>query len=82
MRNFTLLERYKFAQKVYGIAMPLISVILFIVAVIMFIIRPNIPWLGVIFLVMTVLTIVIYFFIRKYLNKKITELESENSKTD
>ncbi len=81
MKNFTLLEQYKFTKKVYDIVMPLISVILFIVAVIMFIIRSNIPWLGIIFIGMAVLTIVIYFCIRKYLNKKITELESDN-KTD
>ncbi len=78
MKNPTLLEQYKFAKKMYRITMPSISVVWLLAAVIMFILYPKIPWLGIIFLGMASLTIIIYVFVNKYLNKKIAELESKD----
>lgn len=82
MKNFTLLEQYKFSKKIYSFSMPLIAGALFIVAVIMFFIHQNMPWLGIIFLVLAGMTMVIFVFVRKYLNKKIAELESKDGNTD
>ena len=82
MKNFTLLEQYKFSKKIYSISMPLTAISLLIVALIMFFLHPNIPWLGIIFLAMAGMTMIIFVFVRKYMNKKIAELESKDDKTD
>lgn len=79
MKHFTLLEQYKFVKKAYGIAMPLISLIFFVIAVVMFFKYSNMIWPGFIFLGIAIMVLIIYIFIRKYLNKKIIELASQDN---
>ncbi len=79
MKKITLLEHYKFTKKIYSFAMPLISLAFFVMSIVTFFKYSNMIWSGFIFLGIAIMVLVIYIFIRKYLNKKIIELESRDN---
>lgn len=80
MKSTSLLDVYKLNRKVLGITMPVFAVLWVIAAVIVWVVLPEIWWIGLVFLAMSILTLLIYIFIRKFINKKIKELEVVDSK--
>ena len=61
--------------------MPIAAVSFVISAIVVMIITPKFWWFGLIFLGIAALVIIEFFFIRRYIDKKIRELsEAEKSK--
>lgn len=76
MKIKTLLDQYKLSLKTYDVSMPMIIVFWVIASIVAFVKYPDV-WLGLIFLSLGVITAIMFVLIRKYLKKKIQELQEE-----
>ena len=76
MKVKTLLDQYKFSLKTYNVSMPISIAILVVAAVIAFIKAP-VNWLGWLFLSLGAVVAVMFVLIRRYLIRKIKELEEQ-----
>ncbi len=74
----SLLEQYKFSWKMLSISMPISAVVFFVFGIILSVINGKFLWWGlVIGLAIALMIIIIYIFIRKYMLRKIAELEQQ-----
>ena len=73
MRIYSLKEQYEFSLKLLSILMPTVSSI-FIFSGICILFVKTIWWVGLVFIGIGLLTLLEYYFIRKYAKKKIKEL--------
>lgn len=76
MKIRTLLDQYKFSLKVYNVSMPMFIVFWVIASIVAFVKYPDV-WLGLIFLSLGAVVAVMFVLIRKYLKKKIQELQEQ-----
>ena len=76
MKIKTLLDQYKFSLKVYNVSMPMFIVFWVIASIVAFVKYPDV-WLGLIFLSLGAVVAVMFVLIRKYLKKKIQELQEK-----
>lgn len=76
MKTRTLLDQYKFSLKVYNVSMPMFIVFWVIASIVAFVKYPDV-WLGLIFLSLGAVVAVMFVLIRKYLKKKIQELQEQ-----
>ena len=76
MKTRTLLDQYKFSLKVYNVSMPMFIVFWVIASIVAFVKYPDV-WLGLIFLSLGAVVAVMFVLIRKYLKKKIQELQKQ-----
>lgn len=73
----TLLDQYKFSLKVIGVSMPILSAAMILTGIIISIVMREVFWVGLIITAIGLLTILEFFLIRKYLVKKIAQLQQE-----
>lgn len=73
----TLLDQYKFSFKVIGVSMPILSAAMILTGIIISIVMREVFWVGLIITAIGLLTILEFFLIRKYLVKKIAQLQQE-----
>ncbi len=74
----SLLDQYKFSLKTMSVSMPLAAVIAVITGIVYGVINREIWWVCVIIgVVLGLIPIVMYIFIRKYMLKKIDELKQQ-----
>lgn len=76
MKTRTLLDQYKFSLKVYNVSMPMFIVFWVIASIVAFVKYSDV-WLGLIFLSLGAVVAVMFVLIRKYLKKKIQELQEQ-----
>lgn len=76
MKIKTLLDQYKLSLKTYNVSMPMFITFWAIASIVAFAKYPDV-WLGLIFLALGGITAVMFVLIRKYLKKKIRELQEE-----
>lgn len=76
MKVRTLLEQYEFSLKTYNVSMP-ITIAFGVIASIVAFVKAPVFWLGLIFLSLAGVTALMYVLIRKYLKKRIQELQEE-----
>lgn len=73
----TLLDQYKFSFKVIGVSMPILSAAMILTGIIISIVMREVFWVGLIITAIGLLTILEFFLIRKYLVKKIAQLQQK-----
>ena len=76
MKIKTLLDQYKLSLKVYNVSMPMFIAVWVIASIVAFVEYP-VAWLGLVFLSIGGLTALMFVLIRKYLKKKIRELDKQ-----
>lgn len=76
MKIKTLLDQYKFSLKTYDIMMPITIIFWVIAGIVAFVLNP-VWWLGLIFIALGAICSVMYALIRKYLKRKIKELQKQ-----
>ena len=75
----TLLDQYKLDRLMYKIVTPIIIIGLIIAAIIILLIKPEIWGCSLIFLGIAVMLAIMYYFIIRYFNKLINELEEKEA---
>ncbi len=79
MKFMDLLEQYKFSLKTIKVTMPIMSLVWFIFAVVVWIFYSAIYWVGIIFAAIGIVVLVMFFIIKNYLVKRINYLENEKN---
>lgn len=77
MKDWNLLEQYKFSLKMLTIWMPTISVLIILTGIVVAIIMKKFFWVGLIIIGFGLLLLGEYFLIRKYILKKINYLTNK-----
>lgn len=73
MRIYSLKDQYELSLKLLSILMPTVSSIFIFIGICILFVK-AIWWVGLIFIGIGLLTLLEYYFIRKYIKKKIKEL--------
>lgn len=79
MKNLTLLEQYKQIKKWRKITLFALLVMYLIMAIVLSIKYPQMPYIILIPIVLAIFTTVAYGIVIRYLNKKIAELEDDSN---
>ncbi len=79
MKFMDLLEQYKFSLKTIRVSMPIMSLVWFIFAIVVWIFYSAIYWVGIIFAAIGIVVLVMFFIIKNYLVKQINYMEKEKN---
>ena len=77
MKTYSLLDVYKLKRKILGVMMPIAATVFLLLAIIILIAMPTIWWGSLILFGIALGLILLCIFIRKYIDKKIKELEEK-----
>ncbi len=79
MKFMDLLEQYKFSLKTIRVSMPIMSLVWFIFAIVVWIFYSAIYWVGIIVSSIGIVVLVMFFIIKNYLVKQINYMEKEKN---
>ena len=77
MKTYSLLDIYKLNRKILGVMMPIAATVFLLLAVIILVAMPAVWWVSLILFGIALGLILLCIFIRKYIDKKIKELEEK-----